>query len=219
MMNYLGAGAIALILIAGLVMSSKANATETLAYVVQSTEDDIELRLYAPYIVAEVDVEAQNEREASSRGFRKLADYIFGGNVPREKIAMTAPVMAQEVKTSEKGQKIAMTAPVTAMEKQAGLFTVQFTMPSKWTMETLPVPKDDSVRLRQVAEHYKLAQTFRGEASLEDVQTGKTRLISFATQKEYEIDGTAIWAGYSSPAVPRPFRKWEIMLPVSLVKP
>ena len=66
----------------------------------------IEMRQYAPTIVAEVEVEGKRE-VAINAGFRILATYIFGKNLPKVSVAMTAPVLQQ------KGMQIPMTAPWT----------------------------------------------------------------------------------------------------------
>jgi len=58
---------------------------------------------------------------------------------------MTAPVT--ESNTSE---KISMTTPVLETENSEQTRTVQFTMPSKYTLETLPVPDSERVTLREV---------------------------------------------------------------------
>jgi hypothetical protein len=55
-----------------------------------------EVRQYAPMLVAETVVDGDMD-EASTRGFRKIADFIFGNNQSAQtggsaKIAMTAPV-------------------------------------------------------------------------------------------------------------------------------
>ena len=57
--------------------------TETLKYELVERQEDIEIRRYAPYIKAEVGVEADNHRNAITRGFNALADFIFGNNVSR----------------------------------------------------------------------------------------------------------------------------------------
>jgi len=71
-----------------------------------------EIRKYAPILIAETFVDGDMD-EASNKGFRLIADYIFGNNQvvdsnANTKIAMTAPVTVEPV-----SQKIAMTAPVT----------------------------------------------------------------------------------------------------------
>ena len=68
--------------------------------------EEVEIRDYPPMIVAEVEV-SEERKVAISQGFKRIANYIFGDNSPRQKIEMTAPVTQQA-----SGEKIAMTAPV-----------------------------------------------------------------------------------------------------------
>lgn len=42
--------------------------------------DEIEVREYAPYIVAETTVEGSTMQKGLSQGFRRVAGYIFGNN-------------------------------------------------------------------------------------------------------------------------------------------
>merc|ERR1711924_350016 len=69
-----------------------------------------------------------------------------------EKIAMTAPVVTRPSSGDSKGQKIAMTAPVVTTksddQSDGGGYWMQFIMPSKWTLETLPTPTDPNVKLK-----------------------------------------------------------------------
>jgi effector-binding domain-containing protein len=184
--------------------------TEALSYRVLESSDSIELREYAPHIVAEVSVEAANMRQAAERGFRPLADFIFGNNVPREKIAMTTPVTA-----APKGEKIAMTAPVTSTGVDDGTYHVRFSMPNDWTIKTLPKPANPDVQLIEVPAQQILAITFRGRDDVERVAEGTKRLLDYAAERDMEIDGQPTWAGYSAPYIPVPFRKWEMLLKVS----
>ena len=79
---------------------------EQAKYSVVASEKDIEIRNYAPVIVAETEVAGERDK-AISEGFRTIADYIFGSNLSSQKVVMTAPV------TQQASEKIAMTAPVT----------------------------------------------------------------------------------------------------------
>ncbi|MDH5522035.1 MAG: heme-binding protein [Acidimicrobiia bacterium] len=184
--------------------------TETLSYRVLDSSDSIELREYAPHIVAEVSVEATGVRQAAEKGFRPLADYIFGNNLPREKIAMTTPVTS----TAE-GEKIAMTAPVTSTGATDGLYRVRFSMPKEWTMQTLPKPANPDVELVEIDAQLVLAATFRGRDDVKRVAEAAQRLLDHAAERDMKIDGQPTWAGYSAPYVPVPIRKWEMLLKVS----
>ena len=113
-------------------------ALEKPSYTTIEKDGRFEIRRYDPYLTADVSVSAADYRKAASEGFSPLANYIFGGNTTRQKIAMTAPVAAQP-----QSEKIAMTAPVSVTGK--GTYTVSFTIPNKYTLDTLPIPNDKRV--------------------------------------------------------------------------
>ena len=230
----LKAVAVGLVLYGGYIVY-ELTATEQLDYsVLEISESNIELRQYAPFIVAEIDVQADNAQQAANKGFRPLAGYIFGANKPNEQIKMTAPVSTWEspgstresggetismtapvTAQSKEGEKISMTAPVTTMQSNdSATYTVQFSMPAKWTMETLPEPENSNVRLAPQPAQLRLAKTYRGEPSVEEITEAKAELQSHAESAGLAVVDKPVWAGYSSPAIPKPLRKWEVMLAV-----
>lgn len=178
-------------------------------YEVVETEGPIQVRAYDPMIVAEVTVSARNIREAASRGFRPLGNYIFGYNEVRQEIAMTAPVTSEPASAT-----IAMTAPVTSEATEAGDFVVKFIMPSNWTMDTLPTPKDTRVRLVEEPGNMRVVLRYIGADGADIRATHEAALVEWVTARGYTITGPMIWAGYSSPSVPRNRRVFEVMLPV-----
>ena len=90
-----------------------------------------------------------------------------------EKIAMTTPV--NDIKKSN--EKIAMTTPVNDIKSDDETHIVQFTMPEKYTLETLPVPNDDRVKLREVEPKKKAVLLYRGWATDDVVEKKKLQLI------------------------------------------
>lgn len=170
---------------------------------------DIEIRDYAPQIVAEVIVSG-DRRQASGRGFRPLANYIFGGNQPRADIAMTAPVTS-----TRSGEEIAMTAPVTREPTSDGRWTVAFIMPSEWTMETLPVPNDSNVRLREQPGRRIVAVRFSGSMGQRSVARHLEELTRFMQAREMSPLGAPTYASYDPPWIPAPFRRNEIWVEIS----
>ena len=185
------------------------NGIEGPSFEVIRTEGSMQLRAYDPMIVAEVTVQASNIREAASRGFRPLANYIFGDNEVRQDIAMTAPVISQPASA-----KIAMTAPVISEPNDSGDFVVKFVMPAKWTMETLPTPRDNRVRLVDVPCDTRAVLRYVGKDGAGLRAEAETQLTQWVSAQGYAVTGPMMWAGYSGPSVPRSQRVFEIMLPV-----
>ena len=183
-------------------------ATEEPDYVLVLQEDAFEVRDYPDLIAAEVSVTG-NRDDASSAGFRLLAGYIFGGNKSQQSIAMTAPVV-QERSSSE---KIAMTAPVTQTGED-GFWVVRFIMPDSYTMETLPEPKDNRVRLVPVPPQRFAIIRFSGLAKPSDVERKTAKLMDFFVQKNYRAVGDPSLARYNPPWTPWFMRRNEVWVPV-----
>ena len=60
-------------------------AIESPNYNVESKDENIEIRKYDDYIVAQIDL-TSDYNSALNKGFRILANYIFGGNHQKSKI-------------------------------------------------------------------------------------------------------------------------------------
>jgi hypothetical protein len=187
----------------------EAMAIEEPRYEVVSRGDDAELRRYAPSIVAETRVEGPRD-DAAREGFRRLARYIFGGNRKRQSIAMTAPV-AQAPAASE---RIAMTAPVAQAPGDDGTWIVQFTMPSAWTMDTLPVPDDPRVQLRRVPARGVLVRSYRGGWSEERRRGHEQELLQAARKQGLHATGPLTWARYDPPWKPWFLKRNEVWVEV-----
>ena len=133
--------------------------TEEPKYTRRQLTDTVEIRRYGQRIAAETTV-VDDEDRARNVGFRRLAGYIFGGNRDNQTISMTAPVGQQSARGS---QQIAMTAPVVQTAGADGGWVIRFFMPAKWTMETLPTPNDDQVRLVTVPPETVAVLRFNGD--------------------------------------------------------
>ncbi|MBX7255336.1 MAG: heme-binding protein [Candidatus Hydrogenedentes bacterium] len=186
---------------------------ETPKYKVAEKRDGYEIRVYEPLIVAEVTVEGPQD-EALNRGFRKIADYIFGNNTKRsqqgsEKIAMTAPVLEQAAPS----EKIAMTAPVLE-QGQAGKHIVSFVMPSSYTMDTLPKPNNSEINIREVPERKCAVLRFSGYAPEKKSRAKKEQLLEYAKRDGLEVVGEPILAQYNPPWTPPFMRRNEVLVEI-----
>ena len=189
--------------------------------------DAIEIRQYRPLIVAEAVVDGAMDT-ASSRGFRLIAAYIFGGNqsvTPKadktsEKIAMTAPVVVEPLTSSE---KIEMTAPVTVTPEgtlpepgmQANRWRIQFVMPATYSMATLPKPTNPAVSLREVPAKRYAVIVFSGLAGKKTVQEKTAALLASMRTHKLEPLGAPRLARYDPPWTLPFFRRNEILIEIA----
>ncbi len=166
-------------------------------YTVLSSADGYEIREYAPYIIAETTVAgAQSRDDAARKGFPIVAGYIFGGNTAKDKIAMTVPVNTE----ADDSEKIAMTAPVnTEAEDTEGTYKVSFVMPSKYTLETLPLPNDSRVALREIPARNVAVKRFSWSSSETTFKKQESELLAALSRDGVETIGTINVARYNTP--------------------
>lgn len=177
------------------------------SYSIVESWGDIELRDYPQLIAAEVEVPGER-KQAINAGFRMIADYIFGNNAPRQKIAMTAPV------TQQAGEKIAMTAPV-SQQAAGNIWRVRFFMPSNYTLETLPAPNNPNVKLIRIPAERVAAIKFSGAAAEDSISRHRKLLLERITQKGLTVHGEPTMAFYNPPWTLPFLRRNEILAKVS----
>lgn len=196
-----------------ILMPVTAMATEEPKFDVVTKDGDFEVRKYAPMVVAETFVDGSQD-DASSRGFRVIAGYIFGDNKRAdkgaEKIAMTAPVTLEKQDAS---QKIAMTAPVT-LEQQGSRWRVHFVMPSQYTLADLPKPNNAAVTLREIPGHKVAALRFSGFVGDDKVATKTAELRDWMVARGMSAAGPAQLARYDPPWALPFMRRNEILIEI-----
>ena len=161
--------------------AESAMATEEPSYTVIEQSSDFELRAYSPMIVAETQISGPMD-DASSAGFRLIADYIFGNNTSRaggnETISMTAPV---------------------SMEQTGEQWRVHFVMPSQNTLDTLPKPNNPAVSLREVpASNYAVIR-FSGLVGEKERAAKTAELMTWLDSKGITPVGQPELARYNPP--------------------
>ena len=183
-----------LFLTSALLLSGAAMATEEPKYTVLKQTEDFELRRYDEQLVAQTWV--TGDQDAASRaGFKILADYIFGNNSAANgkirKISMTAPVSIQQTKDK---------------------WRVQFTMPSQYTLQTLPKPNNPNIEIVEVpAQTYGVIK-FSGLAGTEKVAAKTKELQSWMQAQNLTITGKPELARYNPPWTLPFMRRNEIMI-------
>jgi hypothetical protein len=183
-------------------------AIEEPAYKLLLKDGDFEVRQYAPNLVAEVVVGGDLET-ASNRGFRLVAGYIFGGN------------RAVSAVSAEAGsERIAMTAPVVAVPEDrqnlegANRWRVQFVMPSKYTLATLPRPTNPAVVLREIPGHRTAVLRFSGFMNEAKVEGKAQELLVWLQARGLRAVGPPRLLRYDPPWTLPFMRRHEVVFDV-----
>jgi hypothetical protein len=191
-------------------LATAAMAYEEPIYEVLERASEYEVRRYAPYLVAEVDVEGDFS-EAGNKAFRLLSGYIFGDNQTEEKMSMTAPV---ESRPKEEAVRMSMTAPVTSTSSAAGEYTYAFVMERKYTMETLPRPLDQRIRLEEQPARVMAVRRYSGRWTEKNYRENEAMLMEALSADGRRAIGVPILARYNSPFTLWFMRRNEVMVEI-----
>ncbi|MDH3669320.1 MAG: heme-binding protein [Paracoccaceae bacterium] len=189
-------------------------------YRVIEQDGDIEIREYAGFAVAKTTVMVPFD-QAIGAGFRRLFDYISGGNQSEAKIEMTAPVL-----TEPKGEKIAMTAPVLAQpgnemrEVTASSltpegdesWTIAFVLPEGLTATSAPTPADPTVTLRDIPSRRVASIRFSGRFRNATAEMKRQFLADWLASRGLSHDGDWRIAGYNPPWTIPALRRNEVLV-------
>ena len=184
-----------------------AMAIEEPRFKVLEKDGSFELREYSAYMVAESRVEAGFE-DAGSLAFQRLFRYISGNNVAQQKIAMTAPV------TQSSSEKIKMTAPVSQVA-DGNAYLVAFSLPSTYTLATVPKPLDPAVRIRQVPAQLIACWRYSGRWTESNYREHEVLLRERIKSRELITRGDPVLARYNPPFTPWFMRRNEVWIPVT----
>ena len=152
--------------------------TEKQKYTVVHEGKGYEIRYYPPAVLATVYSTAKSYRELANPGFRKIANYIFGGNATGTKIAMTAPVH---------------------MDMSSERTSMSFVMPEKYDLDNLPKPLSDEIHLQKTGGEYVAAVSFGGYANDSDIKYHSARLAELLRENRIEAIGPYRYLGYNAP--------------------
>jgi len=194
-----------LLLLTLAVLPLSSQAIEEPEYEVIRTFDNVELRRYAPYVVAEVVLDSSAE-DAGSQAFPILAGYIFGKNKGEKTFAMTAPVTQTAAP-----MRMEMTAPVTQAVVAGGV-RVQFVLPKGVTLATAPEPIDPRVQLRVEPAATWAVIRYSGTWSQANFLEHLNELKSALHAAGVATQGEPVLARYNPPYTPWFLRRNEIWL-------
>ncbi|HSP34659.1 MAG TPA: heme-binding protein [Thermoanaerobaculia bacterium] len=148
-----------------------------LPYAVVVRDGRFEIRDYPPLHLA------TTRAESESVAFRRLFDFISGGNAKKRKIAMTTPVL---------------------IERHATELGMAFVMPLG---VAVPDAADDEVKVGNRPGGRIATLRFHG-----DEQRAIEELRRRVASRKLEPEGNPFAAYYDAPWMPRPLRRNEVML-------
>lgn len=164
-------------LFAQFVITRNSDSVEKNNYVLVKSFPEFEIRKYPSMIVAKSVIPSNTYENSSSKGFRKLAGYIFGGNEENTQIAMTSPVIMD----------------------MSDSITMSFIMPNNINASNAPNPKDSSVIIETRASEIVAVIQFGGWASDEKIEQKTKELQALLKEKKIEYYGSPIYMGYNPP--------------------
>lgn len=172
----------------GLIVSK----VETVKYKTIKSQDNIEIRLYEPTIIAKVHING-NREDAIKKGFTLLSDYIFGNNLIKQDIPMTTPVQQKYI---------------------GDYWQISFIMPSKYNIDTLPKPKNESVIIQNIPPQQFIVIRFAGKHSDSNIQKQEKKLMQYIQSNNISVVGAPKYAFYNPPWTLPFMRRNEIMIEI-----
>ena len=171
-------------------------ASEEILYRLVNKNEIYEIRYYNTVLIAEV------EYTGANGGFGELFNYISGAN-------------KQTVNDKNIGSsvKIEMTTPVTRINYRDSNI-MQFFLPNRFTLETVPKPTNPNVRIRQFDSGYFAAIRYSGSTSEENFRKYANVLINSLDDNNINYLEPAIQATYNGPFTPPFMRRNEVIYKV-----
>ena len=165
---------------------------------------------------------------AVSIGFSILASYIFGANKGRKSIPMTTPVSEEKIEGSEKipmaapvtqesltgSEKISMSVPVAEELFGENIHRISFTMPSKYSLETLPEPEDKRIKFREVKNQKTAVLRFSGRVKKNLAMEKMEEMMKWLEKNNIKPKSNLVVAQYNNPLVPGFLRRNEIIVEI-----
>jgi hypothetical protein len=161
------------------------------AYEVEQRIGHLEIRRYAPYVIAETTIQADGINTAVETGFDRLLEYIRGGNHDGEKLPMTSPVCSSHLN---------------------GGYAVSFVMPMGRALRTLPRPDDSNVELVEMPARRVAVLLYRGRYNAEAIELHEHELADLVAEAKLTSSGKPTFAGFDPPSTLPFLRRNEIWI-------
>jgi hypothetical protein len=177
------------------------------AYTIIDTKKGYEIRKYESYLVAETTVSGDYDA-ALNTGFSRIANYIFGNNTSRTKLE------GESARGETTSEKIAMTIPVAQTRTGDNERVVYFVLPSKYSIDTIPQPNANNVRVREVSSFTAAVLRFSWYATERRIERKQQELLDALKRDGVQVSGKPTTALYNPPISPPYLLRNEIIIPI-----
>ena len=150
---------------------------EEYPYEVINTYQSFEIRRYEEALFTSIRLNSTSYKQGSSKGFSILANYIFGGNDRKQRIAMTSPVTM----TLEDNMR------------------VMFMIPNSLERDDMPLPNDRLIDFILEPKKTLAVVTFGGWASDKKIAKYKSRLTEALSNEGIQHENKFFIFGYNPP--------------------
>lgn len=164
------------------------NSEKEIAYKVIEANGGVEIRKYEKLTLATVSGKKDNGN------FMKLFNYISGENEKKQKIKMTTPVL---------------------MDKDQNTQKMSFVLPSSFSYETSPKPKNKEVSIENGNNKQFAVITHKGSISDSKIEKIKSKIRDYVLMKGLKKKDDEFHfklASFNPPWTIPMFRKYEVML-------
>lgn len=150
---------------------------EEYPYEVINAYQSFEIRRYEEALFSSIRLNSTSYKQGSSKGFSILANYIFGGNDRKQRIAMTSPVTM----TLEDNMR------------------VMFMIPNSLERDDMPLPNDRLIDFILEPKKTLAVVTFGGWASDKKIAKYKSRLTEALSNEGIQHENKFFVFGYNPP--------------------
>ena len=150
---------------------------EEYPYDVINAYQSFEIRRYEEALFSSIHLNSTSYKQGSSKGFSILANYIFGGNDRKQRIAMTSPVTM----TLEDNMR------------------VMFMIPNSLERDDMPLPNDRLIDFILEPKKTLAVVTFGGWASDKKIAKYKSRLTEALSNEGIQHENKFFVFGYNPP--------------------
>jgi effector-binding domain-containing protein len=155
----------------------KSDGIEMPSYRMIKKYGDVEIRQYPAMVIAQTQLSQSSVDNNMNNGFRTIAGYIFGGNDQNQKIAMTAPVVM----------------------KMSDTATMYFMMPKKYSVNQLPKPNSNNVKILEESSRVLAVIRYGGFSSEKKIEKYRKKLAEVISQNNLKTKGPYMYMGYNAP--------------------